>query len=93
MPVDPKDPLLLKIIELAKDAYHREEREERRETTLWYWICAVVAILFWGSLFSPPGRQVVIRVMEPAQSWAIECLSAKNQTNKTISPCILFSKP
>jgi hypothetical protein len=93
MPVDPKDPLLLKIIEFAKEAYYREEREEKRETVVWYWICAVVAILFWGSLFSPPGRQVVIRVMGSAKSLVGECLSAKNQSDKTILPCILFPKP
>jgi hypothetical protein len=90
MPVDPKDPLLLKIIELAKEAYYREQREEKRETIVWYWICAVVAIIFWGSLLSPPGRQVVIRVMGSAKHWMSECYSSKNQSNKTISPCILF---
>lgn len=78
MPVDPKDPLLLKILELAKEAYYREERAEKQETLAWYWICAVVAILFWGSLFSPPGLQFVAKVIGFAESWINECSSSKN---------------
>jgi hypothetical protein len=93
MPVNPKDPLLLKIIELAKEAYYREEREEKRETVVWYWICTVVAVLFWGSLFSPPGLQVVTKVMGSAKSWVSECKNSIHQSEPTISPCFLFQNP